>query len=53
MHSHFCKVCLTQTAVCDGPCVQEEDHYCSQHHPDPEHRVEDKPTVRMTVKLAD
>lgn len=41
----------------DGP------QYCSQHvpkeaHDDPEHeyagaRVEDKPTVRMTVKLAE
>ena len=27
--------------------------YCSVHHPDPDHRIEDKPTVRMTVRVAD
>lgn len=52
-HTHHCKVCNIAVAICDGPCIQEEDHYCSQHHTDANFRIEDKPTVRMTVKIAD
>lgn len=33
--------------------LQEQKHYCTVHHPDPQFKVEDKPTVRMTVRLAD
>lgn len=53
-HTHHCEVCKQPVAICDGDsCVQEGPHYCTVHHPDPQFRVEDKPTVRMTVKLAD
>lgn len=51
-HAHHCKVCGQLVAMCDGDtCAQEQDHYCSVHHPDPAHHVEDKPTVRMTVRV--
>lgn len=46
-HLHYCKVCNEQVAVCsDDSCLTDEthanavEHYCSVHHPDPEHHVE-------------
>lgn len=53
MHSHYCDVCKVFVAACADQCVHDGKSFCSQHHPDPEHRIEDKPTVRMTVKIAD
>lgn len=60
-HVHQCAVCKQTVAVCDdSSCQQQEEqedgggrpYYCSAHHPDPEHRVEDKPMVRFTVAVA-
>jgi len=51
-----CPACKQVTGVVENPDSGEVDleklqseSYCSAHHPDPEHRVVDKPTVRMTV----
>lgn len=62
-HNHFCEVCKSPVAHCAGPCQHEGPQYCSahvpvEHHHDPDHpyfgaRVEDKPTVRMHVKIAE
>jgi len=52
-HSHHCKVCNVVTAMCDGPCVQEEDHYCSLHTPDPALRHNPAPVPRMNVRIVD
>lgn len=53
-HTHHCEVCKQPVAVCDdGGCQGDTGHYCTVHHPNPAHHVEDKPTVRMTVKLAE
>lgn len=64
-HNHFCEVCKSAVAHCgaEGPCQHEGPQYCSAHvpieyHHDPDHpyfgtRVEDKPTVRMHVKIAE
>lgn len=40
-HVHHCKVCGVAVASCADACQQEEDHFCSMHHPDPEHHVEE------------
>lgn len=52
-HIHNCKVCNEQVAICAGDCQQETDHYCSVHHPDPEHHVEPTPplTKPITVRI--
>lgn len=50
-HTHHCKVCMVPTAICDGPCVQEEDHYCSLHHTDPQYRHVPAQVPRMTVRV--
>jgi len=60
-HTHFCEVCKQPVAHCDDPCQHEGKHYCSVHVPPELHaskkspyfgkRVEDKPTVRMTVRV--
>lgn len=53
-HSHNCKVCGVEVARCsDDSCLNKEhanagEHYCSIHHPDPEHHVE--PTKPLTRK---
>lgn len=62
-HNHFCEVCLQAVAHCSGECQHPGPQYCSvhvpvEHHEDPDHpyfgaKVADKPTVRMTVKVAD
>lgn len=65
-HTHQCKVCKVPVAICDdvgchqgkhpetGDLIPVDTHdYCSLHHPDEANRVEDKPVVRMTVKVAD
>lgn len=62
-HTHYCAICGTQVAVCDHEgCEHEGPQYCSVHVPQELHeavghpyegkRIEDKPTVRMTVKVA-
>jgi hypothetical protein len=51
-HNHFCEVCKQAVAHCSGACQNEGPQFCSVHHPDPAHRVEDKPVVRMTVNVA-
>lgn len=54
-HNHFCAVCLQPVAHCGagGSCQHPDPQYCSVHHPDPEYRAEDKPVIRMHVKLAE
>lgn len=54
---------MQAVAHCSGECQSPGPQYCSvhvpvEHHGDPDHpyfgaRVEDKPTVRMTVKVAE
>jgi hypothetical protein len=52
-HNHFCEVCKQAVAHCGaGDCQHPGPHYCSAHHPDPDHRVDDKPITRMTVAVA-
>lgn len=51
-HNHFCETCQTAVAHCAGVCQNPGKHYCSAHHPSPKHRIEDKPMVRMHVKVA-
>jgi len=51
-HTHHCQICKQVTAVCDdNHCQGDEGHYCPTHHPDPQFHIEDKPTVRMTVRV--
>lgn len=64
-HNHFCEVCKSAVAHCGagGPCQHPGPQYCSmhvpmEHHADPDHpyfgaRVEDKPVIRMHVKVED
>lgn len=53
-HQHYCKVCKIPVAICDGDsCVQDtEEHYCSIHHPDPQHRVEVQPPPNKANRKA-
>lgn len=51
-HTHECAICKQIVAHCDGECQHQGEQFCSVHHPDPQFKVEDKPTVRMTVKVA-
>lgn len=61
-HTHECETCKQPVAHCEGVCKHEGPQHCSMHvpmeyHNDPDHpyagaRVDDKPTVRMTVKVA-
>lgn len=51
-HTHFCGTCGAMVAVCTEDCQHTGPQYCSIHHPDPQFKIEDKPTVRMTVKVA-
>src|SRR5438445_3762309 len=65
-HTHFCEVCKTVVAHCNGEpgdgCQHPGPQYCSahvpvEHHTDKDHpyfgaRVEEKPVVRMTVNVS-
>jgi hypothetical protein len=59
-HTHHCshthnngQRCNEVVAVCgDEHCQGDEGHYCTRHHPDPNHRREDPPVIRMTVAVA-
>jgi len=55
MHYHKCcqelannQVCGQVVAVCGGEsCEQDkESHYCSIHHPDPQHHIEPTPPLK-------
>jgi hypothetical protein len=52
-HTHHCEVCKQPVAICGESYCEQDDqrHYCSVHHPDPSFHIEDKPIVRMTVKV--
>jgi hypothetical protein len=51
-HTHHCVICMQPVAVCDSDtCQHEGPQYCTVHHPDPAFKVEDKATVRMTVRV--
>lgn len=63
-HVHHCAICGQVVATCSSDtCQHDGPQYCSvhvpvAHHTDKKHpyfgtRVEDKPTVRMHVKLAE
>jgi hypothetical protein len=58
MKTLHCPKCGEVTAVVsedhdfESSPMPEESH-CSAHHPNPEFRVENKPTVRMTVAIAE
>lgn len=59
-HTHHCEVCQISTAVCTDQACEGEGHanagkhYCSIHHPDPAHRVEQAaPPPRYAVLVKD
>jgi hypothetical protein len=53
-HYHYCAICKIPVALCSDDSCKEEDsghanvgeHYCSIHHPDPEHHVEPTPPLK-------